>query len=86
MKSLSIWVTIPLLIASSFLAQGCNPVAWLLPEKPVHVPAGRTVELAEPAKFKGIITAPDGTKSKRTVQAWAGWRAGPPAPVSEVGK
>jgi hypothetical protein len=83
-KSSNTRVMILLLIVSSFLVQGCSPIAWLLPEKPVLVPAGRTVEIAEPVKFKGIITAPDGTKSKRTVQAWSGWRAGPPAPATEV--
>lgn len=86
MKPSSMWVTILLLIAASLICPGCSPVGWLLPEKPVHVPMGRTVEIAEPVKFKAWILAPDGKRYKRTVQAWPTWRAGPPlaAPESEV--
>ncbi len=73
MRHSSLVLTLASMIASAVCA-GCSPLALLFPEKPVYVPPGVMVELAQDANLEcWADDAKTGVREKRAVNARDGW-------------
>lgn len=67
-------LTLVLMLTSLIIVPSCS---WL--QRPVYVPPGVKVELAEPTQFIGWVTDKEtGVRSRRIVKAQAGWLIGRP--------
>jgi hypothetical protein len=68
------WLRILLLTTACAATSGCSPLAFLFPPRPVYVPPGAMVELAEPVTAEGWITNKQtGERERRAVEGQAGW-------------
>jgi hypothetical protein len=73
MRHSSLVLILASMIASAVCA-GCSPLAFLFPEKPVYVPPGVMVELAEDATLDcWADNIETGKREKRTLRARDGW-------------
>lgn len=56
--------------AISGAASGCNPIGFLLPQRPVYVANGQIAEVAENRKIVVLITNKEtGRREKRVLEA-----------------